>query len=113
MANTKRLTDGLPIEAREVMAALGANLRLARRRRKMSVAAMAERLMVSPPTLRKLEQGHPTVSLGVFVTALWILGLSDQLKVLAAPQSDALGLHAELRRLAGKGGKGPVDDLDF
>lgn len=113
LANTKRLTQGLPGEVRDQLAALGANLRLARRRRRLSVASLAERVMVSPPTIRKLEQGDPTVSLGVFITALWALGLTDGLKTLAAPESDALGLHAELQRLASKRRPGTADDLDF
>ncbi len=114
MARTSRLTGGLPGEARELLATLGANLRLARKRRGMSVAALAERLMVSPPTVRKLELGEPTVSLGVVVAALWALGLGHELKALAAPETDQLGLRAEMRRLAGgKGRKATADDLDF
>lgn len=113
MANTRRLTEGLPGDVRDLMAALGANLRLARKRRKMSVAALAERLMVSPPTVRKLELGDPTVSLGVLITALWTLGLADAIKSLAAPETDELGLRAELQRMVGRRGKAVGDDLDF
>ncbi|MBF0305543.1 MAG: helix-turn-helix transcriptional regulator [Alphaproteobacteria bacterium] len=112
MANTMRITEGLPAEARGLMVALGADLRLARKRRRISLTAMAERLMVSPPTLRKLERGDPTVSLGVMVTALWALGLGRGLAMLAAPETDALGLRAELRHRSGKR-KGAVDELDF
>ena len=113
MANTRRFTDGLPGEVRDLMAGLGANLRIARKRRKMSVAALAERLMVSAPTVRKLEAGQPTVSLGVLATALWVLGLSHQFTSLAAPEADEAGLRAELRRLAGQRKRGAGDDLDF
>ena len=102
MANTKRLTDGLPADVRTLLSALGGDLRLARRRRRMSVAALAERLMVSSPTVRKLEKGDPTVSLGVLVTALWALGLGEGIKTLAAPEKDDIGLHLVMRRLAGR-----------
>jgi len=113
MARTDRLTGGLPEEVRDLMTGLGANLRLARRRRKMSLADLAERLMVSSPTLRKLEMGDPTVSLGVMVTTLWVLGLGDAFKALAAPETDGPGLRAEMQRLSAKGRKAAPDDLDF
>ena len=95
------------------LAALGANLRLARKRRRMSIEALAERLMVSPPTLRKLERGDPTVSLGVLAAALWTLGLPNAIAALAAPETDSLGLGAELQRMASRRGKRGADALDF
>ena len=114
MANTKRFTDGLPADVRALIVALGGNLKLARRRRRMSIAKMAELVMVSPPTLRKIESGDPTVSLGATVTALWVLGLSDGLRSLAAPETDEIGLRADLQRLSGRGArKRGGDDLDF
>ena len=112
MANTRKLTGALPDEARELMVGLGADLRLARRRRRMSVVDLAQRVMVSPPTIRKLERGDPTVSLGVVAVALWILGFGDGIKGLAAPEKDAFGLRAEMERLA-RSGRKVRDELDF
>lgn len=113
MANTKRLTAGLPDEVLDLLTTMGANLRIARKRRRMSVAALAERLMVSSPTVRKLERGDPTLSLGVFVTALWVMGLADGWKSMAVPETDGIGLREELRRLTGRGGRKPDDGNDF
>jgi len=78
---------------RRLSADLGARLRTARLRRRMSLSEMAERVGVSRTTLRHLEAGDPTVSLGVFVRALGVLGLEDDLTAIAA--DDELG-----RRLA-------------
>lgn len=113
MANTRRLTASMPDDVQALLATLGGNLRLARRRRRLTIAALAEKLMVSSPTVRKLEQGDPTVSLGVLITALWVLGLGDGVRSLAAPETDSAGLHAELQRLARAGRRKDDDEFGF
>lgn len=65
------------------LAALGARLRAARLRRRMTQAALAARADVSLPTLRKLEQGEPSSSLATLVRALQVLGLDADLALLA------------------------------
>lgn len=74
-------------------AGLGERLRRARLRRRLTVTEMAERMDVSRPTLHRLERGDLSVGLGVLVRALGVLGLEDDLAVIAA--DDELG-----RRLA-------------
>lgn len=114
MANTKRLTGALPDEVSATLRRLGEDIRVARRRRGISAKELAERTMVSRPTVVKLEKGDPTVSVGVLVTALWALGMGGGLREIAAPEKDSVGLQAELRRLRGRGASdaGAVDD-DF
>ncbi len=64
-------------------------MRWARLRRKESQKQWASRLGVSVPTLIRLERGDPTVSMGVYATALWLIGLSAGLaKDLRALESD-------------------------
>ncbi len=65
-------------------AALGARVRAARLRRRMSATEMAERMDVSRATLHSLEEGDLSVGLGVLVRALGVLGLDDDLEALAA-----------------------------
>jgi len=74
-------------------ASLGARLRAARLRRRISQVEMAERMDVDRNTLRSLEKGELSVGLGVLVRALGVLGLDDDLAHLAA--DDEVG-----RRLA-------------
>lgn len=54
---------------------------------------MAERALVSRPTLTKLEQGDPNVSL--YATVLFVLGMIERLSELADPKYDAIGLSLE------------------
>ena len=67
--------------------------------RGISTSDMASRLFVSRDTLWRLERGDPTVALGTFATATFILSLHDRLAHLAAPASDELALSLDERRL--------------
>ncbi len=60
---------------------------------------MAERLFVSRDTLRRLERGDPTVSVGTLATAAFILNFHERLASLAAPGNDLVGLELEESRL--------------
>lgn len=63
---------------------LGARLRTARLRRRLPVTQVAARADVSRPTINKVEQGDPTVTLGTYLRVLAVLGLENDLMLLAA-----------------------------
>lgn len=69
--------------------ALGARLRAARLRRRMSETELAERAFVSRPTLRKLERGDLTVSAAVLARVLEAFSLDGDLDLIA--MNDELG----------------------
>jgi len=56
--------EPLPHAVAEALPQIGAAIRTARIRRRRTSADFASRLGVSLPTLRKLERGDPSVSLG-------------------------------------------------
>ncbi len=76
---------------------LGADLAVARLRRKESLKTWARRLGVSVPTLLRLEAGEPGVSLGVLATALWLVGRDGALATLASPKEDRGALELDVR----------------
>ncbi len=78
----------LPSLAR-ILAELGNRLRSARIRRNLTTAMVAERADISLPTLRQIEQGSPTVSLGAYAQVLLALNLEKDLALLA--RDDELG----------------------
>src|SRR5690606_14989146 len=87
-----------PRHARQ-LAALGARLRAARLRRKLTQAMVAERVGVTLPTIRKLESGDPSSSLATVIRVLQVLGLAQDIDALAA--GDELGRalqDSELKR---------------
>jgi|SRR6188768_597396 len=88
----------LPPLATEALKKLGENLALARVRRKESQRVWAKRIGVSIPTLIRMEQGEPAVAIGVYVTALWLLGRVQALPEVAAPEHDRGALELDIRR---------------
>ena len=89
---------GLPPVALEGLRKLGENLAIARVRRRESQRVWARRLGVSVPTLIRMEQGEPGLSVGVYVTALWLMGRVQALAELADPQHDKGALELDVRR---------------
>lgn len=77
---------------------LGADLAVARLRRRESLKTWAKRIGVSVPTLLRLEAGEPSVSLGVLATALWLIGRDAVLVTLATPKEDRGALELDVRQ---------------
>ena len=73
----------------QLLTQTGENIRLARLRRKLSAARVAERAAISRNTLHAIEQGSATVSMGGYLQVLFVLGLEKTILELAA--DDALG----------------------
>jgi transcriptional regulator with XRE-family HTH domain len=88
----------MPPSTLAALAQLGADLAVARLRRKESLKTWAKRIGVSVPTLLRLEAGEPTVSLGVLATALWLVGRDSALGTLAAPKDDRGALELDIRQ---------------
>ena len=86
-----RKTPPLPLPVRRVLRKLGADIRAARLRRRIQTAVMADRVQVSRPTLWKLEQGDPSVGIGAYATALYVLGMVDRLADVADIAHDPVG----------------------
>ncbi len=52
---------------------------------------MAERFGISRVTLKSIEDGKPTVSMGLYAIVLYVLGMFDRLKDVADIAFDAVG----------------------
>jgi transcriptional regulator with XRE-family HTH domain len=72
-----------PAQSR-LLRALGQRLREARLRRRFTVTQVAERAAVSRPTLNKVEQGDAAVTMGTYLRVLAVLGLENDVGLLAA-----------------------------
>ena len=88
----EKIKGTLPLPARRALRKLGADIRDARRRRRIPTTVMAERGLMSRTTLNKIEKGDPGVGLGMYATILFVLGMTERLSDLADPRYDATGL---------------------
>lgn len=89
--------DTLPTVVRAQLRILGEGLAIARKRRREPQRVWAQRLGVSEPTLARMEKGDPSVSMGVYATALWLMGRSAALSEVAAPEHDLGALEDAVR----------------
>jgi transcriptional regulator with XRE-family HTH domain len=71
-------------QEQRLLSGLGERLRLARKRRKLSNAAVAQRAGISRTTVYKVEAGDPGATLGAYIRVLAVLGLEADLELLAA-----------------------------
>ena len=79
----------LPRKLEQKMQIVGEQIKLARLRRNLSVAQIAERATCSPLTVSRVEKGAPTVSIGIYLRVLYALQLEDDILHLA--KEDELG----------------------
>ncbi len=77
-----------PASAKEVEA-IGQRLKDARLRRRFSMETVCARADISRPTLYKVENGDPSVAFGIYVQVLRVLGLVEDLSLIA--KEDVLG----------------------
>ena len=79
----------LPRKLEQKMQVVGEQIRLARLRRNLSIAQIAERATCSPLTISRIEKGSSTVSIGIYLRVLYALQLDDDILLLA--KEDSLG----------------------
>lgn len=87
---TINLPASLPVE--RAIRKFGADLSLARRRRHISQASLAERMGASLSTVRRMEKGDLRVPIHFFARALHVFGEIQALENLLDTARDDIGL---------------------
>lgn len=100
---TARALQQLPPATQAALDKLGADLAVARLRRKESLKTWATRMGVSVPTLQRLEAGDPGVGIGIVATALWLIQRDAELGNLAAPEHDRGAIELDVREAVALG----------
>ena len=103
MSNPSPSIESLPQAARSALRKLGDDLVTARKRRGQPLREWAKRLEVSVPTLLRMEKGDPSVSAGVYATAVWLIGRHEALGRVADPKEDLAALEAEIQAARQRG----------
>ena len=83
----------LPRKLTEKMQIVGEQIKLARLRRNLSMAQVAERATCSELTLSRVEKGLPTVSIGIYLRVLYALQLDDDILPIAKEDPIGRGLQ--------------------
>lgn len=78
----KKIAPLLPATG-ALLGQFGDRLRLARLKRRLRGKEVAEAAGMSPMTLRSLERGSPGVTIGAYLAVMQVLGLEEELDLLA------------------------------
>lgn len=93
------VSDVLPLRVRKSLGKFGADLAIARRKRRLTVQMMAERAGISSATYKRVEKGDPTVGMGAYAMCTYVLGFGDIFGEVLDPGRDEQGLALDLERL--------------
>jgi len=80
-----------PPAAKRAVRNLGADIREARLRRRLTMEIVAGRAATSRPTIARIERGDTSVSMGIVASVLQSLGLVDNLGQVANSFHDDVG----------------------
>ena len=91
--------DLLPPGIRRSLSKFGVDLARARRKRRLTVEMMAERVGVAKSTYARIEKGDPAVAMGAYAMVLFVLGFGEALGDLVDARRDEHGLLLDDERL--------------
>ena len=84
-------TSIIPLPVNKALKKLGADLKEARIKRRLTMALVEERAGITHITLTKAEKGEASVSIGIYAKIMFVLGMIDNLYNLAEPDNDTIG----------------------
>ena len=91
--------DVLPLNVKRSMTKFGNDLATARRKRGLTTLTVAERMGVAKNTYLRVEKRDPSVGLGVYAMALFVLGFGDPLGNIIEVSRDDTALMLNEERL--------------
>jgi len=83
----------------------GQYIRIARKRRRMTMVEVGVRLNLGYQTVVRMERGDPGVSFSAYLSALWLFDLDKQLIESIHPDHDEAGKKLEFSRMPERIGK--------
>lgn len=113
MVARNKLLLAPPFAVEQALKRLGANLRTARIRRRLTVADVAAKIGAGVRAVSDAEKGKASTSIAVYVALLWAMGLMAELEHLADPGRDAEGQTLARSREGLRARRGGGLDNDF
>ena len=87
-----------PYQVEKALKKLGADLKTARLRRKLTADEVAQKIGTSRFVVADAERGKASTSVAVYAALLWTYGFIDRLTELADPSQDEEGSKLALAR---------------
>lgn len=115
MAKNKFFTDGLPDEAATILVTMGQNYAMTRKKRRLRMTDIAERIDSTRQTVARMEKGDPSVAMGAWLKYAFVLDLLNGFSEICHPDTDRKGQwldkesRAHLQRIREKHDR----ELDF
>lgn len=98
MTARNKLLAATPYPVEQTLKRLGANLRIARVRRNLTIEDMAEKIGTGVRAVSDAEHGKASTGIAVYTALLWALDLLGQMDDVAAPEKDEQGQILALSR---------------
>ncbi|MEX0960317.1 MAG: helix-turn-helix transcriptional regulator [Burkholderiales bacterium] len=113
MARKNVLTANPPYPVERALRRLGANLRMARLRRNLTIEEVAAKIGTGRRAVLEAEKGKASTSAAVYTALLWAYDLLAPMDTLADPASDSEGLALSAQRERARATKSQELDSDF
>ena len=98
MVARNKLLSAPPYAVEQALKRLGANLRTARVRRRLTVEEVAHKIGTGVRAISDAEKGKPSTNIAVYTALLWTYGLMTDFESLADPTHDREGQTLSLAR---------------
>lgn len=95
MAARNLLTEAPPYAVEHAVKRLGANLRIARLRRNLTIEEVAQKIGTGRRAVMDAEKGKPSTGIAVYMALLWTYDLLGSIDDLADPARDEHGMILE------------------
>ena len=113
MPRLNPLLSAPPFAVEAALRKLGADLRTARIRRRLTLEEVASKIGASRQLVSRAEGGSPSVGIAVFAALMWTFGLLDRLSEIVDPSRDEEALALVRARDATKAYRSETLDNDF
>jgi transcriptional regulator with XRE-family HTH domain len=113
MAKINTLTTAPPYPVEQALKRLGANLRIARLRRNLTIEDVAEKIGTGPRPVSDAEKGKTSTGAAVYMALLWAYDLMAPMDAVADPAFDKEGLALSAQRERARTSSPPELDSDF
>lgn len=113
MVARNKLLQAPPYAVEQTLRRLGANLRTARIRRRLTIEEVAQKIGTGVRAVSDAEKGKPSTSVVVYAALLWTFGLLSEFELLAEPVRDLEGQTLALTRERSRVRKTAGLDNDF